>query len=228
MSSSWSALEDSGLERVSEPGRLRTMIDPRQTALVVIDVQVDFAAPDGAMAAFGADLSAVGPAIERMLEAINAARQAGMPLVWLRVMTREDTDSGAAQRLRARRGLGPEALAVCREGTRGSDYHLLRPQEDELEIDKRLYSGFQGTSLDQELRSRGIGAVVLMGLTTECCVDSTARDAFQRGYDVFVVADACAAYHKSQHLSSLEILSQSFALLTSSATLVAALTPGIG
>jgi biuret amidohydrolase len=217
--------DPAALELVSEPGRLHGMLDPGRTALVVVDVQVDFAAPDGAMAAFGADLSTVGPAIDRMAEVIAAARRAGLVLVWLRVVTREDTDSAASRRLYARRGLDPSALAVCRAGTRGCGYHRLAPQPGDLEIQKTLYSGFHGTRLDEELRSRNIGSLVLVGLTTECCVDSTARDAYHRGYDVFLVTDACAAYHAGFHTGPLQALSQSFALLTDTRTLCQALEP---
>jgi nicotinamidase-related amidase len=202
------------------------MIEPARTALVLVDVQVDFAAPDGAMAAFGAELSMVEPAIARMTEVLGAAQDAGMPRVWLRVMTREATDSGAARRFEARRGRPPSSLAVCRAGTRGAAYHRLTPQAGDLEIEKPLYSGFQGTRLDEELKLRQIGALVLVGLTTECCIDCTARDAFHRDYDVFVVADACAAYSERLHRGSLEALGETCALLTTTSALVAALGPG--
>jgi nicotinamidase-related amidase len=75
-----------------------------------------------------------------------------------------------------------------------------------LEIEKPLYSCFHGTRLDEELKLRKIGALVLVGLTTACCIDCTARDAFHRDYDVFVVADACAAYSEPLHRGSREAL----------------------
>lgn len=224
MSSSVAQL--AGLDLVGEPERLRGMLDPQRTALVVVDVQVDFAAPDGAMAAFGADLSSVEPAIDRMAEVIDAARRAGMPLVWLRVLTREETDSGALRRFYARRGLGPSALAICREGTPGAGYYRLAPQPGDMEVGKTLFSGFHGTRLDESLRAQDVGALVLIGLTTECCVDCTARDAYHRDYDVFVVTDACAAYSPGLHRGPLEALSQTCALLTTTGTLCRALLPG--
>ncbi|MDB5988287.1 MAG: hypothetical protein JWR16_3340 [Nevskia sp.] len=211
------------LEMVRDADLLRAMIDPSRTALVVVDVQVDFAAADGAMAGFGADMSAIEPSIDRMATAIDAARAAGMTIVWLRVITREDTDSAASKRLNARRGYPDSALAVCREGTRGADYYRLFPQTGDLEIGKTLYNGFHGTPLDELLRRRGIGALVMIGLTTECCVDCTARDAFHRDYDVFIIADACAGYGEAIHVSALDNLSKNCALLATTQTLVEAL-----
>ena len=202
---------------------LRPMLDPRRSALLVIDVQVDFAAADGAMAAMGADLAGIEAAIDHMQTLIDAARARRLSIIWLRVASHADTDSAAAKRFYARRGYPHSALAVCRQGERGADYYRLKPQAGDLEINKPLYSGFHGTDLDAQLRSRDVGTLLLVGLTTECCVDCTARDAFHRNYDVFIAADACAAYGESLHRSALDILSQNCALITDTATAASAL-----
>jgi nicotinamidase-related amidase len=211
------------LDLIATPESLRSMLDLKRTALVVIDVQVDFAAADGAMAGMGADLSSIEPAIDRMAALVAAARARNVGVVWLRVVSHADTDSGAAKRLNARRGYPDSALAVCRDGERGSQYYRLAPLDGELEISKPLYSGFHGTRLDEMLRARDIDALLLVGLTTECCVDCTARDAFHRDYDVFIVSDACAAYGGSLHLAALDSLSKNCALLADSATTLQAL-----
>ena len=214
------------LELVGTPKGLRGMLEPAHTALLVVDVQSDFAAPDGAMARFGADLSGIEPAIDQMQRVLGAARAAGVLIVWLRVISREDTDSGASRRFNARRGYGDTALAVCREGTAGADYYRLAPRDGEPEISKPLYSGFHATGLDDLLRQRGISALLFVGLTTECCVDCTVRDAYHRDYDTFVVTDACAAYGRELHCAALEILSKNCALLATTDTVVAALRLG--
>ena len=209
--------------QVTAAAALRSMLEIERTALLVVDVQADFAAPDGALAAMGADLSGVEPAIDRMLEVIAAARARNMRIVFLRVLTRPETDSGALQRFNARRGLPPAALELCRIGTPGSDYYRVQPAGTDLEVGKRLYSGFHGTRLEETLRAHGIAAVIIMGLTTECCVDATARDAFHSALDVFIVADACAAYDLTLHTYALENLSRQCALLTTAAATCEAL-----
>jgi nicotinamidase-related amidase len=68
--------------------------------------------------------------------------------------------------------------------------------------------------LDAQLRARGIDTLVVVGFTTDCCVDCTVRDAFHHDYNVFVVADACAAYEEDLHYGALNGLSKNCALLT--------------
>jgi len=93
-------------------------------------------------------------------------------------------------------------------------------------IDKLRYSGFYGTPLDTALKARGVDTLVLCGLTTECCVDCTARDAFHLDYHVFIAADACAAYESNLHEGALASLELNCAILTSTDEIVAAWNTG--
>ncbi|MGH7012298.1 MAG: cysteine hydrolase family protein, partial [Caulobacteraceae bacterium] len=87
------------------------------------------------------------------------------------------------------------------------------PQAGDLVIRKRLYGAFFETALDAELRAEGIDTLVLAGLTTECCVEATAREAFHRGYHVFIVADACASNDSAAHQASLGAMSRLCAIV---------------
>jgi len=91
-------------------------------------------------------------------------------------------------------------------------------------VKKVRYSGFLGTDLDARLRALGVDTLVVAGLTTECCVDSTVRDAFDLDYHVFVAADACAAYEADLHLASLKIMALNSAILTDTARIAEAWT----
>jgi nicotinamidase-related amidase len=86
-------------------------------------------------------------------------------------------------------------------------------------VRKTRYSGFVGTDLDQRLRDMGVDTLVVAGLTTECCVDSTVRDAFDLDYHVFVAADACAAYEADIHEASLKVMALNSAILTDTAAI---------
>jgi len=204
------------------PGVLAGMIDPARSALLIIDVQADFASPTGAMARMGADLSGVPAALERIAELIAAARAAGTCLAFTRVITTADTEPGALQRLNARKGLGPEAIAICREGEPGGAYHQVEPLPGEIEVTKRLYSAFHETDLEVQLRARGVETLVVAGFTTHCCVDATCRDAFHRDFNVFVVADATDAYASETQLSALKVLYETCALVTDAASVLTA------
>jgi nicotinamidase-related amidase len=196
---------------------LGPMLDPARTALVIIDVQNDFAAPDGAMAQAGCDLSDVEPAIDRIEALIAAARSAGATLAFIRVVTDAKTDSKALKLFYERQGYPAEALDMCRAGTPGIDYYRVAPKAGEIKIAKLLFSSFVGTDFDAQLKARGIDTLVVTGLTTECCIDCTVRDAFHHDYSCFLVDDACAAYGEETHLAAMSGLMKNCALAVSSA-----------
>ncbi len=200
---------------------MREMAAPGRTLLLVIDIQIDFAAPDGAMGRLGLDLRAGAAAIDRIETLIATARQADVAVGFTRVVTRRETDAPVLRAHYERIGAGPDAVGICRAGTPGADYHRLRPETVDLEILKTRYSGFVGTRLEEELRTRGIDTIVATGMSTDCCVDSTVRDAFHRDFHVFVVADACADYDPRAHAASLDSLGRHCAVVVDSATVIA-------
>jgi nicotinamidase-related amidase len=201
---------------------LAGMIEPARTALLVIDIQHDFSAPGGFSHRVGGDLSTMEPAIDAILSIIPAARRAGLTLAFMRVITRDETDPEVLTRLMARRGR-PGGEALCRAGTPGADYYRVTPEPGDIEIEKIRFDSFIETDLDRQLRDRGIDTLIITGASTDCCVDSTARSAFQRDYDVFVVADACAASNPYLHHGALAALERNVCLLVEAKTVIAAL-----
>jgi len=214
--------DEASLEPLVDPAQLPAMIVPAKTALVIIDVQEDFISPTGAGANWGIDMSVFEPQLDKIETLIAKARAAGVAQVFVRVVTSADTDSDALKLLHQRKGRPPEALAICRAGTPGADYYRIKPEAGDIEIAKTLYSSFSGTDLDAQLKARGIDTVIVVGFTTECCVESTARDAFHHNYSVFVVTDATAAYEEALHYGSLNALAKNCALLTDTASVLSA------
>lgn len=208
------------LDAAVDPALLPAMLLPRQTALLVIDVQEDFVSPNGAAGHWGLDLSVFDSPLEHILAMMDAARAAGVTVVLVRVVSRPETDSTALKLLHQRKGRPPDARALCRAGTSGADYYRIEPRPGDIEIEKALYSSFVGTDLEEQLRARGIDTLAVVGFTTECCVDSTVRDAFHLDFNVFVVADACAAYAEDLHFGALNALSKNCALLTDAAAVL--------
>lgn len=203
---------------------LPDMIDPTRTALVLVDIQVDFAAPQGLLGQAGVDLSPAHKAIDLCERLVAAARASGVVVALMRVVTRPETDSRALKNFMVRRGQ-PGGEAICRVEGGGADYYRIFPQPGDVEIRKRLYDSFHGTDFDEQLRARGVDTLVICGLSTDCCVDQTARAAFHRDYDVFLVSDACAAYEPGLHERALSALEKNCALLTTTDAVVAAWTP---
>jgi ureidoacrylate peracid hydrolase len=194
-------------------------IDASRTALVIVDTQVDFAAPDGALGRAGVDLSAVPPALAAAERLADAARRAGAPVIFVGLQTSHETDSPAWAE-RARR-LGDDLeTPLCRRGERGAQFYRPTPRTGETVVAKTRYSAFFETELDAVLRERGLDTLVVCGLTTECCVDCTVRDAFQLDYHVFLATDACAAYGEDLHAASLRALALNCAILVASEAVI--------
>lgn len=198
---------------------LAAWIAPGRTAVLVVDMQVDFASPDGALGAF-IDMGVVKPALAAAEKLVADARAAGAPVVFVGLWTTPETDSAAWNERLRRRGGNPDVdAALCRAGQAGSAFYGPQPAPGEAVVRKTRYSGFVGTDLDQRLRDMGVDTLVVAGLTTECCVDSTVRDAFDLDYHVFVAADACAAYEADMHEASLKVMELNSAILTDTAAI---------
>lgn len=207
---------------MSQGEGLSEWIAAGRTALCVIDVQVDFASPDGLVAGYGVDMSAVPGAIANVEKLISAARAGGVPVIFIGLETRPETDSPIwKERMRRREG-DPEAESnVCRAGSPGVAFYGPQPQPGDVVVMKPKYSAFYATDFDKRLSALGIDTLVVCGLTTECCVDCTVRDAFHRDFHVVIAEDACAAYGQDVHLGALKMLELNCALLHSSSEIEA-------
>jgi ureidoacrylate peracid hydrolase len=200
---------------------LAVWIAPGRTALLVIDMQVDFASPEGAVGQWGVDLSSVPPALLAAERLVQAGRAAGVPVIFIGLMTSKTTDSSAWLERTRRRGGDPEGdSGLCRVGEPGSAFYGPTPLPGETVIPKTRYSGFYATALDQTLKGLGVDTLVACGLTTECCVDGTVRDAFHLDYHVFIAKDACAAYEDDLHTGALKSLELNCAILATSEDVV--------
>jgi nicotinamidase-related amidase len=188
-------------------------IAPGRTALLLIDMQVDFGGADGAMAKAGYDIAAPRAAVAKAALLAEAARAHGIPCVFVRLITRKEDETSFLREWKARRGAGSPAL--CPEGARGADFIGPRPQGGEMVFSKKRHDGFAGTGLDAALRGEGIDTLVMTGLTTECCIAATARSAFERDYHVVLVPDATACYEPDLHRAALRALSLNCASLVS-------------
>jgi nicotinamidase-related amidase len=193
-------------------------INAGRTALLLIDCQMDFGSPDGAMAQRGADMTAPQAAVERAGVLADAARAAGVRIVFVRLLTHSGRESRVAREAKERRGDGEPDL--CLEGTRGADFIGPQPEAGEAIVSKTHFSAFAHTGLGERLQAQGVDTLVLAGLTTECCVQSSAWDAFERDFHVFVAADACAAYEETLHRHALKALEMSGATVTAVADIV--------
>ena len=188
-------------------GRTFTLV-PRRTALLVIDMQRDFLDAQGLCAQRGeaiGELQVIVPVLQR---AAVAARAAGIRLIHTREGYAPDlSDVHPAKGELSWVGQpGPLGRFLIR-GEPGHDFiPECRPAPGETVIDKPGYSAFYRTELDDRLHAAGVTHLVFTGVTTQCCVHSSLRDAVDRGFHCLTLADGCAAYERRLHDASLALI----------------------
>src|SRR3989441_2655975 len=163
------------------------VIDPKKTAMIVVDMQNDFVASGAAM-----ETPAARAVVPKLAEALRICRAAGIKVIYTaHVHRRDGSDMGLFDDMHA--PIANRAALV--DGTPGVDiYPELAPAAGEHVIKKHRYSGFFGTDLDTILREWDVDTVIISGTTTENCCHATARDAMFRHYRVVFLSDATATY----------------------------------
>src|SRR5574342_286328 len=163
---------------------LKERWDPRWAALLVVDVQNDFASPKGSAAQRGEDVSASLAMVPRLIGFIDGARQAALTVVYIKTTHSEWTDTPSWIYRKSQQS----ALNTCREGTWGAEfYDGISPRPNERVVVKHRYSAFINTDLNTVLKAKGIESVLVTGVATNVCVETTARDAYMYDYYVSLV-----------------------------------------
>ncbi len=187
-------------------------LQPGRAALIVIDMQRDFIEPGGFGASLGNDVSRLAAAIAPTRTLLDAWRSRGWTVVHTRESHRPDlSDCPPAKRNRGSPSLrigdvGPMGRVLI-QGEPGCDIIAeLSPMAGELVIDKPGKGAFYATSLQAELQRRGIAQLVVAGVTTEVCVQTTMREANDRGYDALLVEDATASYYPEFKAAAIEMI----------------------
>ena len=209
------------LRTVTDETSFADRIDPASTALVVVDVQNEFVLPDGASARVGGDVSSAPSMIARLERLIESARSAGVFIVFIQTTYEASVLSAPMSEQWNRRGWKD---SFCLEGTKGIEFvEGIGPSgaPNEVVVRKFRFSGFWATSLDLLLRSNGIKTIVLSGLTTEVCVESTARNAFFRDYRIVEAEDCATCFSQSRQVASQNVIARAFGLVVPSAEIMA-------
>jgi len=211
-------------------------LDWAATALLIIDMQRDFLEPGGFGETLGNDVAQLARAVKPIAAVLDAARDAGL----LVVHTREGhlPDLSDAPPAKIERGAprlrigdpGPMGRILIR-GEAGHDIiAALYPLPGEIVIDKPGKGAFYATTLGDTLQKHGIENLLVCGVTTEVCVNTTVREANDRGYRCVVIADGCASYFPEFHEMGLRMIKAQggiFGWVSDSAAVLAALSTEI-
>jgi len=187
-------------------------LEPGRCALLIIDMQRDFLEPGGFGAALGNDVAMLRRAIEPTRRVLAAARARRMLVIHTREGHRPDlADLPAAKRERGRFAtrigdLGPMGRILVR-GEPGHDIiPELAPVAGEPVVDKPGKGAFYATDLEAMLRNRGIAQLIVCGVTTEVCVNTTVREANDRGFDCLVLEDCVASYFEALQQAGIAMI----------------------
>jgi len=192
---------------------LKERCDPRWACLLVVDVQNDFVHPKGSAGQRGEDLSEAVAMVPRLVRFIAEARSMSLPVVYVRTTHSEWTDTPSWVYRKSQQ----KALATCREGSWGAEfYEGISPLPEERVVIKHRYSAFINTDLNTVLKAKGTQSVLVTGVATNVCVETTARDAYTFDYYVTLVEDCAAAYDATLHVNTLENIRRHFGLVASS------------
>jgi biuret amidohydrolase len=206
--------------------------EPERTALLVIDMQRDFVDPGGFGEQLGNDVSRLRGVIQPLQRVLEAMRAGGLMVIHTREGHRPDlSDCPPSKIARGRLScgigdVGPMGRILVR-GSYGHDIiDELKPVGDETVIDKPGKGAFFATDLDFILRNRGIESLVVTGVTTEVCVNTSVREANDRGYECLVLDDCVGSYFPEFQDYALRMIKAQggiFGWVTSSSHLLAAL-----
>ena len=206
--------------------------EPKQTALVIIDMQRDFLEPGGFGEALGNDVSRLQAAVGPCRDVLDAARRVGMLVIHTREGHRPDLSDAPPHKVER----GDPALRIGAPGpmgrilVRGEPGHDIIPElypiAGEPVIDKPGKGAFYQTDLELMLHNRAIDTLLVCGVTTEVCVNTTVREANDRGFRCVVLADCCGSYFAEFHEMGLAMIKAQggiFGSVTASKPLLGAL-----
>ncbi len=212
-------------------------IDPARSAMLLVDMQNDFGAEGGGSALQGRDFSAVRATIAPTARMLEAARRAGITIVYLKMGFRPDlSDAGAPDTPNWRKHLkwrigeaatapdGTASRILIRDTWNTDIVSELAPEPDDVVLYKHRFSGFFETALHDILTARSVKTLIFAGWTTSVCVEATIRDAMYRDYTCLLLADCTAEpIGQSNYEASLLVVQRPFGWVSHSAELISAL-----
>lgn len=178
----------------------------REYALVVVDMQNGFCHPEGSYPRIGLGPEGAEDAVRNAAVAVRQARDAGIPVVFTRHLYRLGREDKGPRLIRDTPAVS-QMNGLCSGSWDAEVVADLEWRPDDLTVDKVRFDAFQWTSLEPLLRGLGVTNIMVCGVVTNLCVETTVRSAFMRDFPVTLIEDCCAAKTRRLHRLSVEVLS---------------------
>jgi ureidoacrylate peracid hydrolase len=192
-------------------------INPKKSAILVIDMQNDFCHPEGYFAKHQCDLIPIHEMIPFLQRYIEGARTLGVTIAHVRSYLDEKFLSPPM--IARNKQLG-RINGICLEGTWGSDFYGVLPVGDEMVLTKHAYSAFFDTDLQEKLLAKDLQSIMVTGVMTNVCCESTLRHGFMLGFYTFLVEDCCASVEKTAHLAAVDNVRKYFGWVLNSIDII--------
>ena len=179
-------------------------LNPQETALVLIEFQNDFTSEGGIFYGAVKGVMDSNGMLQNTIDTVRAARAAGLQIVFIPISFTEDYHEVTSTPYGIMKGVVDNG--AFKKNTWGTEIiDVLTPEKEDIIIEgKRSFCGFASTNLDFVLRSKGIKNIALAGYLTNCCVESTMRTAYDKGYNVISLTDCCATLSLEEHNNALK------------------------
>ena len=198
----------------------KDLVNPKNTVILVIDIQNDYCSEKGKIAKFRKfDMRPVQKIVPKILKFVDFARNKGLPIIWTRMI--EDPrylPPNYSYKIKHT----PIPISACTPGTFGFDYYKIKPVRGDFQIVKRAYDAFDKPKLQKVLKSKKIKNLIIVGAYTSVCVDTSVRSGFRLGYNIIVPEDLVAMPKQRWHLhkAALENMGTIFAFVVDSKEIV--------
>lgn len=200
---------------------LHELAAPSRAAVIVVDMQNDFCDPAGATAQSGKSVQPMVEMAPRLRRLLGSARAAGVPVIFIQMLQTQWTKT----KTWVFKGGDASRVPKCAAGTWGAEFYGVAPEGDEPVVVKHRYSAFVNTSLETILHTLGVTTLIMTGVATNVCVESTARDGFMKDYDIVFLSDCTATSAPALHEATLENIRGHFGRVSTSDELIATWSP---
>ena len=162
-----------------------------KTAILIVDIQNDFCDERGAFAKMGLNIKNIQKMTPKLINFIEKARKANLKIIYSKQI---ESDEVSPENLKAI--FKQEIIPVCSPNSWGSEFYKINPNSKEIIIEKYTYDVFSNPKLENILRENKIKDLIICGVTTDLCIDSTVRSAFTKGYNIIIPKDLIATVNQ--------------------------------